>query len=115
MNFSSDEFLRDPDRACRDAPLDVFITPGDAADEPPYPTPKAKSFCNFCSVRADCLMYALANDIDFGVWGGMSAYQRELISKKKERKRCPGCGASDIVIENNNEICLACGVSWDIF
>jgi len=49
------------------------------------------------------------------VWGGMSAYQRELVGKKKARKKCPGCSATDIIVENNSEICLACGISWDIF
>lgn len=114
MNVSSD-FMNDPKRACKGAPLDAFITPGDADDEPPYPTPKARQLCNFCHVRTDCLMYALEHNIDFGVWGGMSAYQRELLGKKKARKKCPGCSSVDIIVENNNEICLACGTSWDIF
>jgi len=114
MNASSD-FLSDPNRACINEPLDVFITPGDADDEPPYPPPRARQLCNFCHVRAECLMYALDQGIDFGVWGGMSAYQRELVGKKKARKKCPGCSATDIIVENNSEICLACGISWDIF
>lgn len=112
---ASSAFLNDPNRACNGAPLDAFITPGDADDEPPYPTPKARQLCNFCHVRTECLMYALDNGIDFGVYGGMSAYQRELLGKKKARKKCPSCSATDIIVENNNEICLACGTSWDIF
>jgi hypothetical protein len=114
MNASSG-FMNNPNRACAGAPLDAFITSGDDDDEPPYPTPKARQLCNFCPVRTDCLMYALEHGIDFGTYGGMSAYQRELLGKKKPRKKCPSCSATDIIVENNNEICLACGTSWDIF
>lgn len=100
---------------CRGAPLEVFITPGDDDDEPPYPSPKAKSYCGECWVKANCLKWALDHDIDSGVWGGMSAYQRSQITRRvKERKHCPGCGSTDIVAENKHEICLACGVSWDV-
>lgn len=115
MSTSSDAFLRDPNRACLNAPLDVFVTVGDEADEPPFPTVEARSFCDVCPVRPDCLTYALAHGIDFGVWGGMSAYQRGLLTRKKERKRCPSCGSMDIVLENGSEICLACGVSWEVW
>jgi hypothetical protein len=115
MSSSSDAFMRNPDRSCVNAPLEVFVTSGDEADEPPFPSEDARYYCDRCPVRPECLMYALDNGVDFGVWGGMSAYQRGLLRRKKERKRCPSCSSTDIVLENGSEICLACGVSWEVW
>lgn len=39
-------------------------------------TREAKSVCFSCSVRAECLEYALLNDERFGIWGGMSERER---------------------------------------
>lgn len=112
----SARWLTSRDRACRDEPSETFITPGDDSDEPPYPSPRARELCNSCLVRVDCLQYALDENIEFGTWGGMSAYQRSLLNRKLSRKACPGCGSKEgIVIENGHEICLACGVSWPIW
>lgn len=46
---------------------------------------RAIRICDRCTVRTDCLQYALDNRVDFGVWGGMTerqrrAYQRRLAS-----------------------------------
>ena len=39
----------------------------------------AKAVCMGCAVRTDCLLYALANDISDGVWGGMTTRERRLV------------------------------------
>lgn len=36
----------------------------------------AKKICAACSVRAECLAYAEENGELFGVWGGLSEYDR---------------------------------------
>lgn len=108
-------WMSSPDRECRDEPLETFITAGDADDEPPYPSPRARDLCLRCAVRPECLAWALDADPE-GVWGGLSSYQRRQISKKQERKSCPGCGKSETIIqENNDEICMGCGVSWPVW
>lgn len=33
--------------------------------------------CKFCPVKQACLEYAVENDEEFGVWGGMTALERE--------------------------------------
>lgn len=112
----SAHWLTSRERACDGEPSDTFITPGDADDEPPYPSPRARGLCSVCPVRVDCLQYALDQDIEFGVWGGLSAFQRSQIRRKQPRKTCPGCGYKDgIVEENGSEVCLGCGVSWPIW
>lgn len=43
---------------------------------------QAKRVCAGCDVRAECLEYALENDEEHGVWGGMSDRER-----RKQRRR----------------------------
>jgi len=37
---------------------------------------RAKKICNSCLVKPQCLAYALDTHTKFGVWGGMSYYER---------------------------------------
>lgn len=36
----------------------------------------AKAICQSCPVQLDCLRYAQANDIGYGLWGGLTARER---------------------------------------
>lgn len=38
-----------------------------------------KAFCKICSVRIDCLEYALKNEEAFGIWGGTTPKERSKI------------------------------------
>ena len=42
----------------------------------------AKRLCGGCVVRAECLAYALENDEQFGIWGGMSERDRRKIRNR---------------------------------
>ena len=42
----------------------------------------AKSVCQRCLVRHDCLRYALDNDPLFGVWGGLTPSERRKLSRR---------------------------------
>lgn len=42
--------------------------------------------CKRCPVRRDCLEFALANDLDYGVWGGFTAMQRRRIKRDRREK-----------------------------
>ncbi|GAA1354418.1 WhiB family transcriptional regulator [Falsarthrobacter nasiphocae] len=44
-------------------------------------TRDAKRVCSGCSVRQECLDYALANDERFGIWGGLSERERRRIRR----------------------------------
>jgi WhiB family redox-sensing transcriptional regulator len=54
------------------------------ADDP-HVTGAARSVCERCIVKADCLEYALAHDIRHGVWGGASERQRLAIARRRAR------------------------------
>ena len=45
-------------------------------------TRDAKKVCSSCTVRAECLEYALANDERFGIWGGLSERERRRLRKR---------------------------------
>ena len=83
-------------------------------DEPAYPPPAVKAICDRCPVRARCLERYMNEPV--GIFGGTTGYQRALMTKKIVRKRCVSCGSGDLVMNNNQkkELCLACGVSWDV-
>ncbi len=42
-------------------------------------TRDAKRVCTGCTVRAECLEFALANDERFGIWGGLSERERRRV------------------------------------
>ena len=45
-------------------------------------TREAKRVCLACTVRVECLEYALENDERFGIWGGMSERERRRLKKQ---------------------------------
>ncbi len=76
----------------------------------------AKRICGGCAVRAECLAYALENDEQFGVWGGLSERERNG-SRPRASARPPGrrpgyCGNDLHVMDEANTSpgrrCLAC-------
>lgn len=45
-------------------------------------TRDAKKVCSSCTVRSECLEYALQNDERFGIWGGLSERERRRLRKR---------------------------------
>jgi WhiB family redox-sensing transcriptional regulator len=50
---------------------------------------KAKMICGMCSVREECLQYALETNQEAGVWGGFAEDERRRLRKRwlAERRR----------------------------
>lgn len=44
-------------------------------------TKEAKGLCTTCTVRADCLEYALDVGERFGIWGGVSERERRRLER----------------------------------
>ena len=44
---------------------------------------RAKQLCAGCPVRTECLSEALDNEIEWGVWGGMTERERRSLLRKR--------------------------------
>jgi WhiB family transcriptional regulator, redox-sensing transcriptional regulator len=70
---------------CRDVDPELFFpvgTTGPAAAQ----IEAAKAVCLQCSVREECLEWALATGQDAGVWGGTSEEERRSIRRARRRE-----------------------------
>lgn len=61
--------------ACRNAPDDMFVRGAQQN--------RAKQVCTTCAVRPECLAEALDNQIEWGVWGGMTERERRALIRRK--------------------------------
>jgi WhiB family transcriptional regulator, redox-sensing transcriptional regulator len=63
---------------CRESDPGQFFVRGSVQAKP------AQRLCAECAVQQPCLEYALVNDIEFGVWGGMTERQRRALRRRRE-------------------------------
>ena len=61
---------------CRQGRPDELFVRGAAQND-------AKRLCAGCPVRTECLAEALDNEIEWGVWGGMTERERRAILRKR--------------------------------
>ncbi len=61
---------------CRQTKPDELFVRGAAQN-------RAKQMCAGCPVRTECLAEALDNEIEWGVWGGMTERERRAILRKR--------------------------------
>ena len=45
---------------------------------------KAKAICGLCSVRVECLEFALASREPDGIWGGLNPRQRRRLVRERQ-------------------------------
>lgn len=68
--------------SCRDTDPELFFpvgTTGAALGQ----ISAAKSVCDKCSCKAECLEFALVTNQDSGVWGGASEEERRAIRRQR--------------------------------
>jgi len=86
------------------------------------PDPLISKLCEMCPVQVECLILGLTVDAalgqGFGIWGGLTAYQRSLIVNPHTEaapmpiKHCPGCAASELLISDTDVTCLSCELTF---
>jgi WhiB family redox-sensing transcriptional regulator len=72
--------------ACLDENPELFFpvgTTGPAVTQ----VDEAKRICGGCEVRAQCLEWALQENQDHGVWGGLSEDERRSLRRRTARAR----------------------------
>lgn len=62
--------------ACNAADPDELFVTGAAQN-------RAKAVCQGCPVRTECLADALDNQVEFGVWGGMTERERRALLRRR--------------------------------
>lgn len=74
-------WMRDGEAACAEECPDLFFPP------PGYPgaraVARAKKICETCPLIEPCRDYALKHDELYGVWGGLSEYERRDIRRRR--------------------------------
>ncbi len=69
----------DKQAACKGQDTELFYPPQGAAGA------QALGFCMRCSVREECLEWALERQ-EYGVWGGTTEFQRRAIRRARARQ-----------------------------
>jgi WhiB family transcriptional regulator, redox-sensing transcriptional regulator len=67
--------------ACKYLPTELFFPIGHGPRAQAQ-TSVAKAVCNACSVRSQCLDYAMAANAQYGVFGGMSEEERREVRRR---------------------------------
>lgn len=47
------------------------------------PSASAVAMCRSCEVRVECLEYAISNNEEFGIWGGLSERERRKLQRDR--------------------------------
>jgi WhiB family redox-sensing transcriptional regulator len=55
---------------------------------------EAVRICHSCPVMTDCLNYAIRNDLEDGVWGGLWGYRLKQMRTRKVTIRARGRGVT---------------------
>lgn len=76
MTTISTDFMKKA--ACKDLDTNFFFA------EDAKSVRKAEEFCQTCSVKNECLNYAVSLNIIYGVWGGMNAKRRRRLIKMRK-------------------------------
>jgi len=64
---------------CKNVPIEIFF-PNQGGS-----TQLARRICATCPVRQQCINYAIANHIEYGVWGGMIVGSRAFSKYKRQQ------------------------------
>jgi WhiB family redox-sensing transcriptional regulator len=88
MNMSDDwrERARCADREYADIVDDVFF-PSGTTEQTEQEINHAKKVCKLCDVIELCAQWSLKNNIDAGIWGGLSEDERRNIRRKIRAKK----------------------------
>lgn len=62
--------------ACVNQPSEIFFPDGENKSEDVKREAMAKMICKKCPVAAECLMYAIEKEENYGIWGSFAPKER---------------------------------------
>lgn len=71
---------------CRGEPTELFFMDIEEISINHIKMREARAICDRCQVKKECLDFALINNIDYGVWGGTSPYQRKEMRHEQRHR-----------------------------
>jgi WhiB family redox-sensing transcriptional regulator len=78
------------EKACATADPEIFFPLGEDRANPnrwqQAVINEAKEFCGRCVLNAICLEYAIENKENYGIWGGLTTYERTRLVRRNNRK-----------------------------
>ena len=88
---------------CRNEDPEIFfVDPGASAAE-------AKAICKRCPIQPECLAWAIKMRERYGVYGGLTAKERENLIRGTEKtiRQCVNCGTKFMPVHRNQRNCSA--------
>jgi WhiB family redox-sensing transcriptional regulator len=78
-----------PEAACRGIDPELFFSSDEIVNkqERQEQEKAAKTVCARCTVRAQCLSYALEAGERYGIWGGLNAQERRALGRERSGDR----------------------------
>lgn len=74
--------------------------------------PAARKVCEGCPVKVKCLQYALDNNEEFGVWGGLTPPSRHKFARKYKRVTAENLNAWYVAYEKRKRAGIARRRQW---
>lgn len=76
-----------PEAACRGLDPELFFSSDDIVNrqERLEQEAEAKAVCTRCTVRNDCLSYALDAGERYGIWGGLNPQERRALGRSRSQ------------------------------
>lgn len=75
-----------PNAVCADVDPEVFF-PDERSRDSESGIRLAQEFCFSCVHRMECLEWAIKEDIEYGIWGGLTTNERKLGQRKNFKPR----------------------------
>ncbi len=71
--------------SCRGPHAEIFFPPArsERKAEKLHREERAKAICATCSVRVDCLDYAIRIHEPHGIWGGLNEVERKQVANRR--------------------------------
>jgi WhiB family transcriptional regulator, redox-sensing transcriptional regulator len=76
---------------CKGAPGDAFFP----SEHTPNGYLEARSYCVRCPVQTECMMYAIDNNIEHGMWGGLTPNMRSRMRLELQTMTDANAGHGD--------------------